>query len=190
MIKGILGLGLTNVNSEIFDQANVIDGESLGDFDNFGFSLAIGDFVERTPRGGLDLAIGIPQESTTVGANTYNFLGAVSIIPGGNPFLAPGSARLWSKGFFDSAGIPKTDEYYGFALAGGDFDGNGATDLAIGVVHAEGQASATVSTANAGAVQILYGALFADGFESGGLGRWNGSVGCPSCFSPWPEATE
>lgn len=182
VLKGVANLGLTSARSELFDQSSVLDGESLGDFDNFGYSLAIGDFLEANAKGGGDLAIGIPQETVDSPPFAWVLAGAVSIVPGGDTFLEPGQARLWSKGAFDSAGTAKADEAFGFALAAGDFDGNGMEDLAVGAVRVEGLFTMGSVSANAGAVYTLYGALFADGFESGGVSRWSEAVGCPSCL--------
>jgi hypothetical protein len=57
---------------------------------------------------------------------------------------------------------------FGTALATGDFDGDGWGDLAVGVpgYHIQGVGSV-------GAVQILYGALFADGFEISNANNWS-----------------
>jgi hypothetical protein len=107
----------------------------------------------------------------------------VTLVPGGGTLLEIGSANLWSKGFFGSAGtLVDSPEYYGYALAGGDFDGNGYDDLAIGAVQVEGLDPGS-NPVTSGAVYALYGALFSDGFEDDGLSRWSASVGCPSCLA-------
>ena len=56
---------------------------------------------------------------------------------------------------------------FGTSLATGDFDGNGFSDLAIGMPNYDGTA------ANTGAEAVLHGSLFADGFEIGGTGFWS-----------------
>ncbi len=171
VLHGNAGGGLLASGAQILDQANVVDGESLGDFDNFGYSLAIGDFVEGNAAG-RDLAIGIPQES--VGAPLVHALqGAVTLVPGGGATLDTGHAVLWSKGYFGSAGtLAFSPEAYGYALARGDFDGSGWDDLSIGAVLVEGM-SPGGGTTTSGAVYTLYGvartdALFKDGFDGNG----------------------
>ena len=181
ILKGTAAVGLTTDDAENFDQSGVLDGETLGDFDNFGYALTIGDFVDGSSAGN-DLAVGIPQES--VGSPTpFAFVGAVTLIAGGGAFLEIGNATLWSKGYFGSAGVLlNSPEYYGYALAGGDFDGNGHDDLAIGAVQVEGLDPGSNSVTS-GAFYVLYGALFADGFEIDNVTRWSGSVGCASCLA-------
>jgi hypothetical protein len=51
----------------------------------------------------------------------------------------------------------------------GDFDASGFADLAVGVPFND------VGGSNAGAAFVLYGALFADGFELGTVQRWSTS---------------
>ena len=58
----------------------------------------------------------------------------------------------------------------GFALAAGHFDGNGYSDLAIGIPNRD-----QAGIGNAGAESILYGALFADGFAAGNDDFWSES---------------
>ena len=57
---------------------------------------------------------------------------------------------------------------YGSALATGDFDGNGSADLAIG-----GPLREVGDAGGAGAVAVVYGQLFVDGFESGDTLLWS-----------------
>ena len=54
-----------------------------------------------------------------------------------------------------------TEDYFGTTLAVGDFDGDGHADLAVGAPWQNGAAADT------GAAMVVYGALFADGFEDG-----------------------
>jgi hypothetical protein len=56
-------------------------------------------------------------------------------------------------------------------LAAGDFDGDGASDLAVGAPW-EGLGSKL----QVGSLTILYGSLFADGFEGGAAAYWSGVV--------------
>ena len=64
-------------------------------------------------------------------------------------------------------GAAQPGERFGFALAAGDFDGDGHGDVAIGApTEDEG------GIADVGAETVLYGALFADGVESGNTALW------------------
>jgi hypothetical protein len=57
---------------------------------------------------------------------------------------------------------------WGLGLATGDFDGDGTSDLVVGAPFESEDGLSNVGTAT-----LLYGALFADGFETGGLGFWD-----------------
>ncbi len=178
LLWGQPGTGLDTPGSELYDQTSLGDGESPGQFENFGFALAIGDFVDQNAIGARDLAIGIPQEAVQdpdTGENLL-FAGGVTIVPGGFGLDAP-SAEFWAQGFRGSAGAGDLEDSqaYGFSLAAGDFDGNGQDDLAIGALYVDGTNVGGPSI-NAGAVYVLYGALFADGFESGEVDAWTSST--------------
>ena len=179
LLWGQAGTGLDTPGSETYDQSDLFDGEAPGPFEGFGFSLAIGDFVDMNGSGAPDLAIGIPQEGVQdpqTGGN-WAAAGAVTIVPGGFG-LVPQSARLWAQGFHGSAGAAELNvgQYYGFALAAGDFDGTGHTDLAIGAIGVNGLIVPGSTGIDAGVVYTLYGALFADGFDSGDRAAWSASV--------------
>jgi hypothetical protein len=178
LLWGQPGTGLDTPGSEIYDQSSLGDGEAPGQFEYFGFALAIGDFVDQNALGARDLAIGIPQESVQdpESGETLLFAGGVTIVPGGFGLDAP-SARLWAQGFHGSAGAADLEQSqaYGSTLASGDFDGDGHDDLAVGALYVDGT-NAGGPSLNSGAVYVLYGALFADGFESGDRGAWTSSV--------------
>lgn len=62
------------------------------------------------------------------------------------------------------------EEHFGWSLAAGDFAGDGADDLAVGV------ALDSVGGVRAGSVNVLPGegpTIFVDGFESGDTSAWN-----------------
>jgi len=131
--------------------------------DHFGAALAVGDFNHN----GLDdLAIGIPGETTSGEADS----GVAYIVYQGLGGLSSTGAEGFYRGFNGLTGVPHAGEQLGFALAAGDFDGDGATDLAVGIPGATcaGQASA-------GSVMILHGTN-----DIGGL------VGTPEQY--WSQA--
>jgi FG-GAP repeat len=101
-----------------YTQTNV--GASNEASDQFGFSLAAGDFNRDTFP---DLAIGAPNEA--IGATTAGVVG----------FMWGSSTGLKNGRFIDQpelAGSNEAGDQYGYALASGDFNGDGFADLAIG----------------------------------------------------------
>jgi len=91
------------------------------DWEYFGSSLAVGNFDGDEYD---DLAIGAPHE----GANQ------------GRVFIRPGSStglRADSRMTYIDADIPVAHEYFGFTLAAGDLQGEGADDLIVGVPYGE-----------------------------------------------------
>ena len=89
-------------------------------------------------------------------AGGFESAGARGIIAGSNGF--PGNVNEHFKNF-------------GWTLAAGDFDGDGHDDLAIGAPFENGGGFGDI-----GAQTILYGSLFADGFETVNSALWSGHV--------------
>jgi hypothetical protein len=149
--------------------------------DHFGQAFAAGDFDGD---GVDDLAIGTPGEDLeAVGIQNT---GAVSVVPGRvNAGLTGAPRQLRPVGgngtlSFDDPGglIPDYRigfPYYGSALAAGDFDGNGFADLAIGAPGRD-RLEPPPHQVDTGAVAVIYGQLFADGFETGSAAAWSGAV--------------
>ena len=128
----------------------------------FGTALAVGDF----DRDGFDdLAVGSPLEA--------NSSGVVRIYrgTGGGMFSSPS----WTFNQ-NSSGIPggvEAGDSFGFALAAGDFNGDGRDDLAVGAPN-EGLSSGN----RAGVVAVIYsngGGLSG----SGAMGFAQNSPGVP-----------
>lgn len=131
-----------------------------GPGDNFGHSLATGDFDAD---GGSDLAIGIPLEAAGGFAR-----GGVAVLAKFNVAGNYSRYRFLSPGF---SGIPpgvQNSAGAGLSLGLGDFDDDGHDDLVIGMPYwSEPEIQA------AGRYTVLYGALFADGFDSGSTFDWS-----------------
>ncbi len=120
--------------------------------DRFGSALAAGDF---NGDGRADLAIGAPGKAGGTGS--------VSVIYGSLAGLHPLAAtpngvvpsQLWHQDVAVPAaieGVRAPGEWFGVALAAGDFNGDGRADLAVGVPRA------TVGGAvQAGEVNVIYG---------------------------------
>jgi hypothetical protein len=144
-------------DSSHFDPAVMTAPESG---DRFGERLAVGDLDRK---GSADLAIGTPRESWAGVAES----GFVHLLfSGSSPIVNGGKRYLFPRPGFASQPATETDRFGG-GLAVGDFDGGGHGDLAVGL-----PSRAVAGFVGAGAVQILYGALFADGFERATTGGW------------------
>jgi len=91
--------------------------------DNFGYSLATGDFDGD---GKADLAVGAPYEDYA-GANmtgrVYTYRGSF------------GGPIAWKSLGQASLGSTEAGDRFGFALAAGDFDNDGKDDLAVGAPY-------------------------------------------------------
>ena len=112
------------------------------DFDNDGFA---------------DLAVGVPRE----GVGTAELAGAVNVLEGSANGLSGAGSQLFVQGGGGVADAAEPFDFFGSALAAGDFDNDGFIDLAIGV---PGEDIGTI--ADAGAVNVLYGS--ASGLSASG----------------------
>lgn len=115
--------------------------------------------------GADDLVIGVPGEAWV----STSYQGIVHLVFGSSTGLnsTPGQFRLADAGL--SAAPAAAFDNFGNALALGRFNGGDYVDLAIGVLGRDAGA-----IENNGLVQVMFGALFADGFESGSSGNWSG----------------
>ncbi len=135
--------------------------------DNFGQRLTSGDFDGD---GFADLAIGIPSEDIGGKENT----GAVQVLYGSAAGLTAAGDQVWHQG---SPGVPGTNQdgdYLGYSLEVGDFQGDGYSDLVIGIGAKEVRGKKY-----AGRVVVLRGS--ASGLTSAGVQSWDqGSPGLGS----------
>jgi hypothetical protein len=118
------------------------------DFDELSHALAAGDFDGD---GDDELAIGAPGTSVDGVGSVGEVIVLDFELDGGD--LAVASGSTWSEGH----GIPGAQEefdQYGRALATGDFDGDGADDLAIGAPY-----ESVGGLTEAGAVALLEGTV-------------------------------
>ena len=140
--------GLTTAGNQLWSQSSPGIAGRAEQPDQFGWSLAIGDFDGS---GIADLAIGAPSENIERGEST----GVVHVIHGSAGGLTAERSQLWSRA---SPGVEggADDIDFGYTLAAGHLAGTRYADLAVG---------------GDGAVQIMYGA--AGGLSARGSQRWS-----------------
>jgi hypothetical protein len=133
--------GLTATGSQLFTQASLGGGRTSVEFESFGQALAAGDLDGD---GIDDLAVGVPFGNAEVGS-VHVLFGTAGGLTGGRPTVTFTQ---------DSPGVgggAEPFDQFGAALATGDFNNSGVTDLAIG---SPGEAT---DVGFAGAVHILFG---------------------------------
>jgi disulfide bond formation protein DsbB len=151
--------GLSDRDNQFWNQDSPGILDSAEHADRFGYSLATGDFDGD---GYVDLAVGVEEEE--VGGVLY--AGAVNIIYGSAEGLSEAGNQFWHQDSPGIAGGAEEVDLFGWSLAAGDFDGDGYTDLAVGVWGEE-----VGGVLYAGAVNVIYGS--ADGLSEAGNQMWH-----------------
>jgi hypothetical protein len=141
--------GVTATGDQFFNQdsANVDGGGEDGD--RFGWAVATGNF-NRDAYG--DVAIGVPNEDV----GSVDDAGGVNVIYGSASGLSATATlpdQFWSQDSVDIQETAEAGDVFGSALAAGDFNEDGYTDLAIGV---PGERTSQL-LAPVGGVNVIYG---------------------------------
>ena len=158
--------GLARTGGRLFTQV----GGAAEREDFFGRALASGDFNHD---GFADLAAGAPSESV----GTLYAAGAVSVLYGSAGGLTTSGGRL----FTQVGGAVEDLDWFGEALASGDFNRDGFADLAAGAPFE------TVGTVDlAGAVSVLYGS--AGGLTATGARLFTEAGDIPQAYDRFGEA--
>jgi hypothetical protein len=139
------GSGLNSAGAQQFWQGAAGVAGTAEEADLFGRSLAAGDFNDNTF---ADLAVGVAGEDV----GDLRDAGAINVLYGsGGGLSSAGNQQFW-QGAAGVAGTAEEEDLFGWAVSAGDFDNDGAADLAVGVLFE------TVGTVpQAGAVNVLYG---------------------------------
>jgi len=145
---GKKGVGLTGADQLIYQSNAQEINESL---DEFGSVLAVGDFNGDDI---FDLAVGVPNE----GFGGLYCPGAVHVIYSTAGVGLDGTkVDFVTQNDFTSLGSPaEENDKFGSSLAAGDFNGDGYSDLAIGVPN-ETLVISTITQSSAGIVHVIYG---------------------------------
>ncbi len=151
------GVGLRDNDRQFIWQLMDNDGVESDDF--FGSALAVGDF---NGDGFDDLVVGVPNENVDLGFSGDRFdAGAVNIYPGSPTGLLinqDDSLYIRQGDLYSNVSNSDADDptdYFGRALAVGDFDNDGYDDLAIG---APGESyGINNQITNGGVVNIVFG---------------------------------
>lgn len=156
--------GMELTNPDLNNRARISPGSVMGfgaerEGDQFGYALAVGDFDGN---GIADLAISAPFRSV----NNQAEAGQVFVFYGSNQKGPAGMrhVRLPQTLSQTGAGVNEAGDHFGMALAAGDFNGDGYTDLAIGAPDEDEEPTGRT---NSGAVFIRYGG--ANGLKSQGF---------------------
>jgi hypothetical protein len=151
---GVLSGRLTKIDAEAFLGLETFANEGLGS------AITAGDF---NADGFSDLVVAAPGRF--VGSRNS---GTVFVLPGGaiGAFLAFDGFQTWTPDLL--VGTAQNDEAFGIALAAGDFNGDGKSDLAIGVPRKD-----IGGLSDAGVVTVLYGASDGSGLGAPGSQLWS-----------------
>ena len=163
VLYGTDDTGLTGTGSTLLTQAGPdVHSEPEPD-DEFGAALAADDF---NGDGLADLAVGAPGEASGL----FEFAGAVNVFDGSGGGVTVVDSLIFTQNVPGVGSEAEPFDAFGASLAGGDFDGDGFADLAVGVPN-----ESVGDVEGAGAVNTLPGSP--DGLTGTGSQLLTQSVG-------------
>jgi len=161
--------GISTSEFTILSQDEAYGSPESGDF--FGAALAAGQANRSKTLASryADLVVGVPTEDVggtglTDDGFIHVFFGSAAGIDG-DP-TQPEQPFNLRQGF--KLGPAANNDRFGSVLALGDLDGDGYGDLVIGIPEKD-----YFSHTNTGGALVLYGGLFADGFDRGTAAGWS-----------------
>ncbi|MBA3552528.1 MAG: FG-GAP repeat protein [Actinobacteria bacterium] len=152
--------GLTADRSQYWHQDSPGIKGDAANYERLGSSLAVADFDGD---GYTDLAAGAAYDTV----EGVTFTGSVNVIYGSSAGLTVEGNQFWHQ---DVPGVVGEDpglyDLWGYALAGGDFDGDGYDDLAVGSPFKSSR-----GVVDSGYVSVLYGSP--TGLTASGSQAWD-----------------
>ena len=152
---------LSAAQNQRWTQADFIGSVTLDG--RFGAAIASGDFNGDDID---DLAVGIPNADV----NNVNKAGAVGILFGTRDGLSTAGNQFWHQDVPSIKENVEANDLFGAALSAGDYNGDGVTDLAIGV-----PGKAVNGRDEAGGVAVIYGGL-GEGLVTAGDQFWHQDI--------------
>jgi plastocyanin len=173
--------GLSATGNQLWTQADLTGvaqggscseaGQFCGDW--FGWALAAGDFNQD---GYVDLAIGAPGDTLLLAPlpapSVGLHVGAVNVLYGAAAGLTAANNQIFHQDTPGMIGRAEVEDRFGYALYAGDFDGDGVDDLAVGTPDEDIEQNGVLKIANAGAVNVIYGAVAPSGLTAADNQIW------------------
>ena len=153
--------GLTAAGSDVWTQDSPGIPGAIEGTDLFGDVLLAANFGKGSAD---DLAIGAPRDfvGTRLAGSPGANAGSVHILYGSEQGLAAAGTQRFTQGGV-LGGVPEDEDWLGGALARGDFNADGSTDLAIGAPHED------MGVSDTGIVYVIHGTP--DGLDSAAAPR-------------------
>jgi hypothetical protein len=140
--------GLSSQDNKILTPGNPATG------DHFGEALAAGDFDGD---GRADLAIGVPEDDVASAGNA----GSLVVLYGAPSGLSNARAQTFTQRIgilLDDEEAPETGDAFGSAVAAGDLNDDGRSDLVVSAPGEDNTPSGFPAGPDHGAITVIYGA--------------------------------
>jgi hypothetical protein len=146
-------VGISTVNAKLWSEQVPGTPHLSAIPDNFGYSLASADFNKD---GFDDLIVGVRGESPgALGAINFEAGGSIMVLYGSAKGIIAKNSHSWDMTTVGILGQERPYDHAGWAVAVGDFNGDGFPDVAVGVPDRDLGPNQRI--VDAGAVQIFYG---------------------------------